>query len=174
MACSNLFASEPTHKTIMSNVHACLEDRGYQFVKEIIEGELWSPNFFVSTTEYRTNNKEVVKTIQGIMEKYHATKALVLVKSQTTKLGTISFIPSQFFSINPIKHKYQPHFTRLSTKPSLVEGYEIAKILASDPVVIWYNWPIGTVIACCHENHLVDIKTGFCCKKTIHRIVCEK
>lgn len=174
MANPNISLIGQINENVMKNIHDCLKDRGYQFSRKVLEGEIWEPKFFVSSTEYRTNNKEVVKTIQGLMEKYQVTKALILTKSQTTKMGVISFIPSQFFTINPIKHKYQPKFTRLNKKPSILEGYEIAKILTTDPVVLWYNWPVGAVIACCNENHEVDINSGFCCKKTIHRIVSEK
>lgn len=162
----NLRTIKPTHTsqwcpTVIKTLQEIMRDRQLQSLKESKDHKYGMFHWFNDTVDvYLYLDKFGV----NVARKIHCAmkKLLILVGPNAPSRKAIGCIvrPCQIFLVpellyNVTHHKLCPRYTVVTDRKSLLARYrvkdatkEFPRMLKTDPVVKYYNWPAGTIVQC--------------------------
>jgi DNA-directed RNA polymerase subunit H (RpoH/RPB5) len=131
----------------------------------------------VDISEIITAVKNFNENVKSIIKLYRKSVTFC-VKNKTMDIPyRVEFINIKDLMFDIISHSLQPNFKRCnaSLREIIIRKhlYNMPQILSTDPVVRWYDWTPGDIIAICSDkqcNH-AHTKNGIACKEPRFRRV---
>lgn len=167
-------------RVILQVVNTCeqmLRDRGYEDVQTtdlehalndslpVLQGERAAESDRRVSVYLCDEEKVGVKYVRSILQRHSndASHLVVLVSVGGPTAFTrrecdgkpIQFLIAKDLCYNVTRHKLVPHHRAVPSPPNGVEKDKLPRILDTDPIVQYYNWPVGTIVEVsrCYAGH---------------------
>lgn len=158
-----------TLNNILNTCEEMLQDRGFVTVERVsdVHTAIAQNDFVIrgkdstgTTCIYITAEKIGIKLVRAIIEKSHGCVVLVSLDGPTPfarkECGgqNVQFMLARELCYNITRHKLVPKHT-VAAAPNGISAEQLPRILETDPIVQYYNWPVGTIVRVerCYAGH---------------------
>jgi DNA-directed RNA polymerase subunit H (RpoH/RPB5) len=160
-------------RRILKTCDAMLKDRGYTNRHKVDDVLAAIVNAWPVIAGKKDNEETIeiyineedkvgVKFARTILEKSKATDLIVISFEGPTSFTrkecdgyNIQFMLAKELCFNVSKHELVPKHVVVDRPPGKLTQVQLPRILVTDPIVQYYNWPIGTIIRIerCYAGH---------------------